>query len=299
MTIDDFISRYEAGLQALARLPRSQALSSYEQLAATFYHHDKRIQQTDDRLAGVGIKRFNYQWPQTLEIPAQEPPDHKHHAPIVYLHGGGWTLGSPNSHRIAAQGLALELEREVISVDYRLLPEANYLTALKDCLAVIHHVSPAVIAGDSAGGRLATDAAHQYCRTGVQPVLGLVYPVVDTPRPELLGPDAPLFSRADVMSAWQLIVAEAPRWCEQQPPAPGIEILSVEHDPLSPMIAQAAARWRRQGAVVGEHMANGMVHSALQAYMSLDSMASAWQRFCQALRAHIQHQQSSQHHCES
>ncbi|ALM51174.1 alpha/beta hydrolase fold domain-containing protein [Halomonas huangheensis] len=290
MTIDDFISRYEAGMQALVRLPRSQALSAYERLAATFYHHDERIQQIDDRLAGVGIKRFKCQWQPPRESPIQPPQ-----APIVYIHGGGWTYGSSDSHRAAAQGLALGLEREVISVNYRLLPEANYLTALEDCLAVIRHVSPAVIAGDSAGGRLAIDAVHQYRRGGANVVLGLIYPVVDTPRLELLGPDAPLFSRADVLSAWQLIADEAPRWCDQQPPAPGIEILSVEHDPLSPMIAQAAARWRHQGAVVGEHMAHGMVHSALQAYMSLDNMASAWQHFCQALRTQIQHQQSSQH----
>ncbi|WP_417330359.1 alpha/beta hydrolase fold domain-containing protein [Halomonas cupida] len=278
MTIDEFIGRYGAGLEEISQLPRQQALRAYERLAACFHKEDQRIGWRDDCLAGVAVRRFM----------RHQPPTSRCLAPVVYLHGGGWTLGSPGSHHAAAEGLALELGREVISVDYRLMPEASYDRTLQDCLDVVSRCAPAVLAGDSAGGRLAIDTAFRYRQTGSDIVLGLIYPVVDVPHLDLLGADAPLFSRADVMSAWQLIAEQAPAQSQREPPASRIEVLSVQRDPLSPMIARAASRWRSQGARVGEHMAPGMVHSALQARTQLTAMALAWQRFCRALDAQDQ-----------
>lgn len=80
---------------------------------------------------------------------------------ILYLHGGGFRLGSIASHR----GLMARLSREagcgVLGLDYRLAPEHCFPAPVEDALAAwdwLHSVVPAsriAVAGDSAGGGLA------------------------------------------------------------------------------------------------------------------------------------------------
>lgn len=82
---------------------------------------------------------------------------------ILYIHGGGWSAGSPKSHRRITDQLAQLSQAYVLAIDYKLLPEHSYLAGLKDCQAaylwLLEHGPdgplPAdfiVIAGDSAGG---------------------------------------------------------------------------------------------------------------------------------------------------
>ena len=54
---------------------------------------------------------------------------------VVYLHGGGWTFGSVDTHDRLMRLLALAADAAVIGVDYRLAPEHPYPTPLEDCLA--------------------------------------------------------------------------------------------------------------------------------------------------------------------
>ena len=86
---------------------------------------------------------------------------------LIYFHGGGWTLGSIDSHDSTCRFLAREGGLKVISVDYRLAPEFTFPTPVEDCVAAFRYVrdnaallgvDPARIAvgGDSAGGNLAT-----------------------------------------------------------------------------------------------------------------------------------------------
>jgi acetyl esterase len=85
---------------------------------------------------------------------------------VIYLHGGGWTIGSVNTHNRLMRLLALAADAAVIGVDYRLAPEHPYPAALEDCLAAIRRVRAqaddlqvdarrTVLAGDSAGANLA------------------------------------------------------------------------------------------------------------------------------------------------
>ena len=84
---------------------------------------------------------------------------------IVFIHGGNWLLGSLDSADVAMRHLCLATGAMVISVDYRLAPEHKFPAALDDVLIAIHAVSDRypnhrlVVAGDSAGGNLATAAA--------------------------------------------------------------------------------------------------------------------------------------------
>ncbi len=80
---------------------------------------------------------------------------------LLYLHGGGYTIGSINSHRALVSRLSSATGLRGLAVDYRLAPEHPFPAAIEDATAVYRWllgqgVSPdrIVIAGDSAGGGL-------------------------------------------------------------------------------------------------------------------------------------------------
>jgi acetyl esterase len=84
---------------------------------------------------------------------------------LLYLHGGGWSIGSPASHAKLTRQLCVGAGAVVVSVDYRLAPEHPFPTPLEDCVAAARwtHTNVAryggdpqrlAIGGDSAGGNL-------------------------------------------------------------------------------------------------------------------------------------------------
>ncbi|MEZ6185243.1 MAG: alpha/beta hydrolase [Planctomycetota bacterium] len=90
---------------------------------------------------------------------------------VLYLHGGGFTVGSLTSHDPVCRRLCAELSCLVVSVDYRLAPEHRFPAALEDSLAgwawlVAQARALGVdrrriaVAGDSAGGNLAIGVAR-------------------------------------------------------------------------------------------------------------------------------------------
>jgi len=80
---------------------------------------------------------------------------------ILYLHGGGYVVGSLNTHRDLAQRLSRAAAARVLLIDYRLAPEHPHPAAVEDALnayrwLLAQGVNPSqlVVAGDSAGGGL-------------------------------------------------------------------------------------------------------------------------------------------------
>ena len=90
------------------------------------------------------------------------------HAPlegaVLYLHGGGYVIGSARSHRSILAALAVEADVEVLGLDYRRAPEHPCPAAIDDALAAYRQLLsrwPATriaLAGDSAGGGLTVAA---------------------------------------------------------------------------------------------------------------------------------------------
>lgn len=89
---------------------------------------------------------------------------------LVYYHGGGFTVGSVNTHDALCRMFARDAHCAVLSVDYRLAPEHKFPTAVddaEDALVWLHaHASRfgidqarLAVGGDSAGGTLATVCA--------------------------------------------------------------------------------------------------------------------------------------------
>jgi monoterpene epsilon-lactone hydrolase len=83
---------------------------------------------------------------------------------IVFIHGGGYVVGSLNVYRELIARLALGAEAQVLALDYRLAPEHLFPAAHDDCLTAYRWlleqgVTPDRIAlsGDSAGGALCVD----------------------------------------------------------------------------------------------------------------------------------------------
>ena len=110
---------------------------------------------------------------------------------LVFFHGGGWLIGSIESHDDLCRRLANACAAVVVSVDYRLAPEAPYPAAVEDCLSALEWADGSReswgvtgitgVAGDSAGGNLAAVVA-QRARDRGTPSLGcqlLLYPVTD------------------------------------------------------------------------------------------------------------------------
>ncbi|GAB2503752.1 alpha/beta hydrolase fold domain-containing protein [Arenimonas alkanexedens] len=115
---------------------------------------------------------------------------------ILFLHGGGYTVGSPRTHRSLAAWLARDSGLPVVVIDYRLAPEHPFPAALDDALAAFDALAsegPVQVAGDSAGAGLALALALMLReRGGTQPTaLALLAPLVDlresTPLPPVAG----------------------------------------------------------------------------------------------------------------
>ncbi len=85
---------------------------------------------------------------------------------MLYIHGGGFLLGSPKSHRTITSKFSEITGCAVLAIDYRLMPEHRYSDCTEDCRTAYHwilnngpdgpgEVSQLFIGGDSAGGNLA------------------------------------------------------------------------------------------------------------------------------------------------
>ncbi len=107
---------------------------------------------------------------------------------ILWIHGGGFVLGSPESHGGLGGHLAMEAGADVYLPDYRLAPEHPFPAATddafstyRDMLARGHDPSRVAIGGDSAGGAIAilTTTAIREMDVPSPAALVLISPVTD------------------------------------------------------------------------------------------------------------------------
>jgi acetyl esterase len=114
------------------------------------------------------------------------------HGLLVYFHGGAFFLGSLDTHDHVARALAKETGHKVISVGYRLAPEAAFPAGLDDCYGVVRWAAEQgtrlgwdgnnlVIAGDSSGGNFVAAVAAKAHDDGFDRITHqvLFYPSLD------------------------------------------------------------------------------------------------------------------------
>jgi acetyl esterase len=110
---------------------------------------------------------------------------------ILYFHGGGWVIGSLEAYDLPCRFFCARTGCAVVAVDYRLAPEHKFPAGLDDAVASFRWLAQdaaelgidpdrIVVAGDSAGGTLATVTAQQVRGEAHTPCLQwLIYPATD------------------------------------------------------------------------------------------------------------------------
>jgi acetyl esterase len=206
---------------------------------------------------------------------------------IVFFHGGGFVIGDLDTHEDQTRLLCRDVGAVVVSVDYRLAPEAKFPAGIEDCLAATRYVGEHIddfggdaarlaVAGDSAGGNFAAAVAVA-CRDAGGPALAaqlLLYPVVD------FAADGPYPSRVENAEGY-FLTAEDSVWFHEQytderfDPAdarasviktadlaglPPAVIGTAEFDPLRDEGEAYAALLADAGVKVAMHRFDGMIH---------------------------------------
>jgi acetyl esterase/lipase len=144
---DELLAVFRASQQAGERSVED-ARAGWEALAARFAPAED-LKYTRDMADGVPVE-----W---VEAPGADPS-----RVVLYLHGGGYVLGSVPSYRAFAGRLSRAAGARVLLVDYRLAPEHPFPAAVNDVVLAgqwlarqVGGLSRVVVAGDSAGGGLA------------------------------------------------------------------------------------------------------------------------------------------------
>jgi acetyl esterase len=155
---------------------------------------------------------------------------------VVFLHGGGFVLGSVELMDDIARKLCRDVEAVVVSVDYRLAPEHPFPAAHDDALAAtrwaLDHAemlggdpSRVALAGESAGANLAACAALAL-RGQARPLAAqlLVVPGLDMARDvaaiEARGIDYPMLAPADLREIARLCMGASAHRAAEVPPSP-------------------------------------------------------------------------------
>jgi acetyl esterase/lipase len=212
---------------------------------------------------------------------------------VLFLHGGGFVLGSVESEHVAAGVLSVALGVFVVSVDYRLAPEHPYPAALEDsyqALRWLHdeasqlRIDPArvAVAGHSAGAGLAAALAILARDRGGPPIcfqyLGI--PELDdrlSTASSRAFVDTPLWNRPAAKLSWQYYLGElhggsevpitaapARAGSHQLAGLPSAYISAMENDPLRDEDIKYALSLLEAGVSVELHAFPGTFHGSGQ-----------------------------------
>jgi acetyl esterase len=216
---------------------------------------------------------------------------------VVYLHGGGWSMGSIASYDPLCRALANAAEAAVLCVEYRLAPEEPFPEPLRDCWAGVrwareHAVglgcdpTRIALAGDSAGGNLAVACALRARDRGGPDLafLLLVYPALDPRRDtasyeEFGGPEYGLPDEG-MEQSWNDYAGGHPLDDPEIAPAraaslaglPPTFLVTAQLDPLRDEGEAFAARLAQEGVPVDTHRVDGVIHGFWR-YLAISRLA--------------------------
>ena len=163
---------YHAGTPAEARLAYGQAQAALPANRGAAVHS-----QIDHRVEVAG---------GTIGVRVFQPTAGRAAGTVVYMHGGGWVIGTLDGFAPVCREIAAATGMNVCSVDYRLAPEHRFPGPVEDAFAALSWAAqnlpgPLVVMGDSAGGNLAAAVALKARDEGGPDIAMqvLLYPVMD------------------------------------------------------------------------------------------------------------------------
>lgn len=206
---------------------------------------------------------------------------------LLFMHGGGFAIGSVETHDGLCRELAKGSGATVLSVEYRLAPEYPYPAALDDCDTAWYWLRSAsdelgldfdrvALAGDSAGGALAAGLALRLRDRREPParLQALVYPCLD---PTLASASATEFScgyrltRANMRWFWRAYLGgaeptpdAAPALAEDLRGLPPALVITASHDILRDEGEAYGARLRAAGVPAEVVRVGGTLHGFLR-----------------------------------
>jgi acetyl esterase len=245
----------------------------------------------------------------TIPVRVLVPPQAVHGV-IVYLHGGGWVIGTIDEYETMARKLAERTSCAIVLVGYRLAPEHRYPTAVDDSYAALEWTAehleaiagradaPLIVAGDSAGGNLtAIMALRARDRNGPPITLQvLIYPVTDADfdRPSYRDAENQLIlTREAMVWFWDHYAPDASHRAEPDAsPARAVDlaglppavVLTAEHDVLRDEGEEYAERLTQAGVPVDFRRHTGQMHGFFTLLM-LPGSERGYQQVVKAIKS--------------
>lgn len=154
----------------------------------------------ESQIQSITHKSTHVQFVEDIRMPLQSGSifaRHYHPAPnkklpmIIFYHGGGFVVGSVNTHDEACRLLAVHAKAQVLSIEYPLAPEVSpreLIQSCEDALAWVYQnrrqfkilKNRIAVAGDSAGGNISTVVSQRTMNASYAPQAQLlIYPTVD------------------------------------------------------------------------------------------------------------------------
>lgn len=231
-------------------------------------------------------------------------------AAVLYFHGGGYVVGSLDSHDALCRALAARAGCVVIAVGYRLAPEWVFPTAVHDAQDAWHWllqeaealgIDPTrlAVAGDSVGASLATVLCNQLAvdPRHAQPCLQvLIYPVTDASRPtaSLQRYGSGYLLEKDTLSWFyehyagepsdRLDPRFSPLLAQIAPNVAPVLLAVAECDPLHDEGVAYAAHLQAAGVAVDMKLYAGMTHDFMRMGAIVDEAEEALEWIADALR---------------
>lgn len=228
---------------------------------------------------------------------------------LIYLHGGAWMQGSPETHWDITAGLAAATGRAVFSVDYAKSPEHPFPAAVDDVRAVVGWLfeqasalrvdgDAIAIGGDSAGANLSAAMTLVFRGTAcrLQKQL-LVYPACDfdMDRPSYCeNPDGPIVTVASMPAVNAMYCRDpadlrnplaAPLLADSHAGLPPAYVAVAEHDPLRDSGVAYAEALQRAGVPVTLDRGPGLIHGYLRALAYCGDVRTSFARMAAWLNA--------------
>jgi acetyl esterase len=228
---------------------------------------------------------------------------------LVYFHGGGWVIGSLDSHHAFCHALSKASGCLVVAVDYRLAPENPYPAPVEDAFAAtcwVRENAAAVqadtgrmaVGGDSAGATLAAVVALM-ARDRGGPSINLqvlIYPITDRnfeTSSYLQNADGCMLTRDLMVWFWNHYLIDedsaadpyvSPLRAEDLSRLPQALIITAEYDPLRDEGEAYARRLKAAGVPVTLSRYDGMIHGFIRMTARLDQARVALNEVADVLK---------------